>query len=152
MQCIGRFREMQTNFGVIPFPKLDEAQQKYYTYSSNGVPLFAVPITNPDLERTGIIAEALAAESSKTVIPAYIDVALGNKYLRDDDSKPMIDIILNSRVYDLAYSYQWSSIGATINNAMVKNDRNIVSIYEKNADKVKKAIDATIEKYKELNN
>ena len=46
MQCIGRFREMQTNFGVIPFPKFDEAQKEYYTYSSNGVPLFCIPITS----------------------------------------------------------------------------------------------------------
>jgi ABC-type glycerol-3-phosphate transport system substrate-binding protein len=149
MQCIGRFREMETNFGVIPFPKYDENQKEYYTYSSFGVPLFVVPVTNPDPERTGIIVEALAAESHKTVKPAYIDVALGNKYLRDDDSTPMIEIILDSRVYDLAYVYQWGGIGTVINQAMAGNNKNPVSIYEKYADKVKAAIDKTIELFRE---
>ena len=60
----------------------------------------SVPKTNSDLERTGIILEALARESSDTVIPAYYDVTLKNKLLRDDDSVKMLDIIFGNRKLD----------------------------------------------------
>jgi len=150
MECAQRFREMQTNFGIIPFPKYNEAQEGYYTYTAWSASLFSVPISNGELERTGIISEALAAESSKTVMPAYIDVALGSKYLRDDESRPMVDLVLNTRVYDLAYIYQWGDIGNVVNNALIGNKKDIVSIYEKTEEKVKTAIEKSIEKINEL--
>ena len=59
--------------------------------------ILAVPITATNLERTGIITEALSAESYKRVIPAYYETALKTKYARDDESVQMLDMIANSR-------------------------------------------------------
>ena len=43
----------------------------------------------------------MAAESYRTVMPAYYDVVLTTKLTRDNDSEGMIDIIKNSRSYPL---------------------------------------------------
>ena len=140
-----RLRDMKSDFGILPLPKYDENQKEYYTPLTHGATVFCVPSINPDLERTGIIVEALAAESSKVVIPAYIDVALGLKYARDDESLPMVKTILESRVYDMANFYNWANIMETVQTKMVANDPGIASIYEQNAEKLKAAIDRYIE-------
>lgn len=55
--------------------------------------------------------EVLAAKSQNTLTPAYYDTTLIAKGTKDTESKPMIDLILETRVYDLAYVYGWA--GAT---------------------------------------
>ena len=96
------FRIMETDFGILPYPKYDEAQKDYKSFSKAGFAAFAIPSTVPDREFSEIMLEALTAESYKTVIPAYYDIALKNKYSRDDDSSEMLDIIRKGFDYDFA--------------------------------------------------
>ncbi|MHC1693911.1 MAG: hypothetical protein AB9835_01250 [Eubacteriales bacterium] len=102
------FRSMETDFGILPVPKYDKEQEKYYNvvsqWCSNSI---AIPITVTDIERTGIIIEALSAESMYTLTPAYYDIALTTKSARDEESVAMLDLIFNNRVYDLANTYDW---------------------------------------------
>ena len=43
-----QFRTMEDDFGIIPPPKYDEAQENYHAYVSNGwTSTYVVPITNP---------------------------------------------------------------------------------------------------------
>lgn len=98
-------REMKDDFGIIPYPKWDEAQENYCTMVDGSHDILCVPVTVSDPERTGIITEALCAESYKKVIPAYYETALKTKYTRDDESIAMIDKVVNSRVFDLGYVY-----------------------------------------------
>lgn len=57
---INSLREMEDDFGVIPMAKKDEAQERYGNYVSNGwTTAYAIPMTNKDPDRTGIILEVL---------------------------------------------------------------------------------------------
>lgn len=95
-------RNMDDDFGIIPYPKFDEDDE--YATAINGVShLIIIPITVSDVERTGAIAEAMAAYSSRDVIPAFYDVSLKTKYSRDEESEAMMDIIKDSLIYDLGY-------------------------------------------------
>ena len=47
----------------------------------------------------------MAAETYRTVTPAYFEIALKTKYSRDDDTSRMLDIIVGSVKFDLAYIY-----------------------------------------------
>ncbi len=96
------YRNMDDEFGIVPYPKYDSTDS-YATISDGGSPLLIIPITVKDYERTGAITEALCAYGSKLVIPSFYEKALKTKYARDDDSEEMIDIIKNSRVFDLGY-------------------------------------------------
>ena len=57
------YRDLEFDFGIIPYPKWDEVQARYYTMSDGAHDVMAVPITTDDPERTSIIVEALNAES-----------------------------------------------------------------------------------------
>ena len=98
-QITTMMRDSETEFGILPYPKYDEAQEKYYS-RIEGAELFGIPKTNTDLEMTGVILEALACASHNEVIPAYYDVALKVKYTRDEESAEMLDIVFENRVFD----------------------------------------------------
>ena len=105
------FRDMESDFGILPTPKYDEAQEKYYNAISCWAANFiAVPKTTEDVERTGIILEALSAESMYTLTPAYYDITLKTKAARDVESAEMLDIIFSSRVFELGNFYGWGGI------------------------------------------
>lgn len=125
-----RLREMDTDFGILPLPKYDAAQDKYWHVSPNPHALM-VPIATQDEERTGIILEALSYYSSSsysdtTVIPAYFELAVKGKTTRDEESLEMLDIIKNSISYIIKLDD--SGMTSSIYNAFGANSRNIASI------------------------
>ena len=95
-------RNMDDDFGILPYPKFDEADN-YATATNGGSHLLVIPITVSDAERTGAITEALCAIGSRDVIPAFYEKSLKTKYARDEESEDMIDIIRSSRIYDIGY-------------------------------------------------
>lgn len=96
------YRTMKTDFGIIPYPKYDENQEKYETFSKSGYGTFAIPSVVSDPEMSAVITTALNAESYKIVVPAYYDIALKTKYSRDDESAKMLDIIRDGFDMDFA--------------------------------------------------
>ena len=74
--------------------------------------------------------EALACESYKTVTPAYYEKTLVGKYVRDEESADMIDIILSTRVYDLGWFYQIGRYNENIMNLFRQNKTDFTSMYE----------------------
>jgi len=148
-------REIEFDFGILPLPKFSEQQDRYYVYAYPFFPFLAIPttITGEDLEMAGATLEALASESYKTLTPAFYNIALENKFCRDEESYEMLDIILRSRVYDLLYWGPWDSFrnwGSGLVGAMQKGNGGYVSIYEKNIDKSKLKIEEIINTYAEL--
>ena len=94
-------RDMDTNYGILPIPKYDEYQTRYYDLvMPDGDSILAVPISNDAPETTGFVLEALTAESYYTVYPAFFDVVMMGKCTRDPESRDMLKIIFNSRTYD----------------------------------------------------
>jgi hypothetical protein len=98
-------RAMEEDFGIVPYPKFDEAQQTYYTMTDGASAMMAIPTTIKNPERAGKITAALNAESWKRVIPQYYDVALKVKFTRDDESAQVLDMIMDGRTFDFGYIY-----------------------------------------------
>lgn len=86
-------RRGDLEFGILPTPKTDENQDDYYSYIHNKSSYTAVPKINQDIEKTGILLEAMAYESYKTVRPDFFDIMLDGKVARDEESTEMLDII-----------------------------------------------------------
>ncbi|MBO5274200.1 MAG: hypothetical protein J6I45_06260 [Clostridia bacterium] len=95
-------RSLEFDFGILPLPKYDEAQDGYHTISQDSFSLFCVPSVVKDIDMIGAVTEALACESRNSVIPAFYEVALKSKYARDEGSEEMIDLINNSLYYDFS--------------------------------------------------
>jgi len=108
---ISMFRDMNSDFGIIPMPKYDENQADYYSYCQPwGSAAVCVPQTNSNIDRTGMIIEALAMAGRYTSTPAAYDVTLKSKYSRDTDSESMLDIIFAGSCYDFGDIYNWGGI------------------------------------------
>ncbi|GHV11109.1 hypothetical protein FACS1894219_01720 [Clostridia bacterium] len=149
MNRVSLFRGMDIDFGVLPSPKLDSSQE-YYCNTVTGAPSLAVLGTVRDLDKIGMITDALCAESKYTLIPAYYNVQLKTKLSRDNDSAEMFDIIFASRRFDLALTYGWGELSAIFANAMKSNNSGIISVLEKREVKIQAAIDKTITAYQDL--
>lgn len=127
-------KEMETDYGIIPYPKYDENQKEYYTRIQDSVSLWSIPITNSDPDAAGAVMEAMAAEGYRRVSPVYFEVALKVKYSRDDVSSQMLDIIrdgayLNfASVYNESIGYPWFVMRAL----MGTKSKDFASWYAKN--------------------
>ncbi|MCL1793040.1 MAG: extracellular solute-binding protein [Oscillospiraceae bacterium] len=152
MRIVERLRGMEMDFGILPLPKLEKAQEKYITnmnpHTGAGI---SIPVVASDLERTGMILEDLCAESLYTLQPAYYDINLKGKYARDEDSQEMLDIILNNTAHDIGYVYNFGGFGMDI---MLRNAQNkkadYASPFEKALPKMESAIDKVVEAYEKI--
>ncbi len=139
---IKKYRDMDTDFGILPYPKFDEAQDAYYhTVAPYGCSFICVPAVVEDVEMTGSVLEAMACESLYTVTPAYYDITLEGKQLRDTESSEMLDIILGSRVFDLGLFYQVGGYNEQIMNLFRNNEKDFTSMCEKFEKKAIRMLD-----------
>lgn len=143
-------REMDYEFGILPWPKYDE----YSEYLSNvdaGTNMMIIPVTNKVADNTGLVLETLAILGREYVIPAYYDVALKTRDSRDEESAAMIDIIVENRVFDLGY-YNTALGGAYASHfAELSRTPNpdFASWYEKKLKSATSERDKTLETYRE---
>ena len=86
-------RELEDDFGAVPYPKLDEDQEEYYSRIVNFSSLTYIPVTNNKLELTSAVLEYMAYLSDRDLIPAFYDEILNIKTARDFETEEMIDII-----------------------------------------------------------
>ena len=144
-----RYRAYDVEFGILPFPKLDESQDRYWSLSWNG--FMVVPFT-ADTEMAGAVSEALAVESYKYVIPAYYDIILTSKIARDEESRDMIDIIYDGACYDFAMNYtSWAEMSQAVSGVLSSKKRDYISYVEKNEKRfmttLQKAYDKIVDNY-----
>ncbi len=90
-------RAMEDSFGILPYPKYDEAQENHITVIGTGSEFLAIPTTQDDVSRTGFILDALTYESWEDVLPIFYNVTLSQKDLRNDNSLDMLEVIWESR-------------------------------------------------------
>ncbi|MCL2517996.1 MAG: hypothetical protein FWF15_05480 [Oscillospiraceae bacterium] len=139
-------RNMDADFGVLPEPKFDSAQENHYTVlSSYWATYIIVPTTNNKFDITGHVLEAMGFYSQQYVTPAYIDTTVFNKTLRDDDSAEMMRIIMDNRYYDLAYLYDWGGIYNLFPRMVGEKKTAFASEFAKIETKMQTEIDKTVE-------
>ena len=145
---VTNMRAGEADFGIIPIPKYDEAQDNYYSLvSQHTTGLMSIPITcaGDELSEVGMILEALAAESHYTLIPEYIETSLKTKNSRDAESADMLDIILNNRVFDPMNVYSFANFGDAIMDAADANNKDIASLIKSKEKIVSKSIERLLD-------
>lgn len=124
-------RDMEIDFGIIPWPKLDESEDAYRTGVDAGCNMLLVPVCATDPDRTSVILELMCYEGYKTIIPAYYDIALETKASRDEDSAAMIDLIRESGLFDVGYYCETNTkfLGSCGRVLSERPDHNFASYY-----------------------
>ena len=137
-----RLRSEDFSFGVLPSPKYDEDQDRYYCRKSWPTAGISIPVTAKDPEKSAAVADALNYLSREIVWPAYRGIVLEQKNLRNEESIEMLDIILRSSVPALNTIYNvGSSMINRIGEKLIKGENDISSIIASN----KTLIEATLE-------
>jgi len=129
LTSIPNYRATEIDFGVLPFPKYDDAQEKYLSLDWSG--LMCVP-KGADTELVGYVTELLSYYSVETTVPAWYDTLLTDKITRDENSVKVLDIIYDNLVYDfgLNYSENFNTMFYTMTTLIASKNNNFTSYYE----------------------
>ncbi len=123
------FRDMKSDFLILPIPMYDENQDRYQSLVDGHANIMCIPayIDNPNLH--GVVLEALAALSHELVLPEYYDKILMYKHARDDDSREMLGIIMDGRTYDFGYLYDLGGMAFITYQLISSRSMNFSSAY-----------------------
>ena len=130
MHDVPSMRNMDSDFGILPMPKVFPQQDRYYhTNSVWNAQMMSIPVTAGDLDKISFILEAMACESLYVLTPAYYDVQLKTKIARDNESKEMLDIIFDSKTFDIGAAYQWGNLISVYTSMAESRNTNFASAY-----------------------
>ncbi len=139
------FRTIDFNFGILPIPKHTAEQDNYYhSVSIHNMSCLGIPATTDDYDDLGLIIEALGAESKNKVTPVYYDKCMKSMYVRDEEDEAMLDIIFDSRCFDLGSVFNWGGILGEFMNI----NTNFASRFDAIADAAQAQLEETLEYFR----
>ncbi|MBQ4575319.1 MAG: hypothetical protein IJA85_09040 [Clostridia bacterium] len=142
-----QFRDMESDYGIVPNPKYDENQERYYHLYDPHAWGMAIPTTNLELDKTGMILEYMSWKSNELLIPAYYETTIMDKRLRDEDAPKMLDIIRASTRYEVSCVLQ---VGLDNIFMDAEEKGNLISSYEKRSKTITKKLEKLADKYNKL--
>ena len=144
------YRQSEVDYGIVPFPKYDEAQEKYISLNWSG--LMCVPITVEDTELVGAAIEYLSYYTHKDFMPVFYESLLSEKLARDEDSIRMLNIIYDNCVYDfgLNFSTGANKLFYTVEHMLKAKNTNLASFYAANETHVKAHYDNVYKMFEEM--
>lgn len=139
------------NYGVVPLPKWNTEQDRYYTHIANNHPIWYIPSSARDVDCSSAFIECMASEAYRQIEPVYYDTCMKLRFAPDERLGVMYDLVRESITFDLNYVYRfvyskdvdtyirnciakpdvhkWSSTWAGIRSAVESNFQEIVTIY-----------------------
>lgn len=142
------FRDTKLEYGMLPFPKYNEEQDNYLSgISVWHTSFYAIPELASDAEYSGAVTESLAAHSERLVTPAYYEKTLVGRYVTDEDSGAMLDIIFDNRVFDLGLYYKTGNLNSTLIIMLRNKQSDFASQYAKVANSAKLQLDQLKDKF-----
>lgn len=143
-----KLRAYDVDFGIIPMPMWDEEQENYYSYCGTGeVASLTIPISVQDPEFSAFIVEACAAEAKNTLTPAYYEVNLIGRDVRDDESEEMLDIIFGNIIYDAGEAYNFGQMNTVLATLVQNRSADITSAFEAVKPQINQEIQQIIDLY-----
>lgn len=134
-------RDLSFDFAILPIPKQNEEQEDYRcNVNCWGNSFMCLPKTVSDVERSSSIADVLSAESYYVLRDAYVENAIKYKYSQSENDTEMINLILDSRVYDIAVLYNIGELASTFSTMFSSSGNQVASAYASIKDKVANAI------------
>lgn len=140
------FRDLDWQFGVVPFPKYDETQETYRSTPLHQCAVFTIPVSSKNTEEAALVFDALSYESDAKVLDLYFGVMVEQKGLRNQDSIDMLNIIKECRSFDIGISL-WlaDNLRSAVEAKLAAGSTDIASVI---AEK-RQAVEANIEKLTE---
>ena len=140
------YLDFETDYGVLPMPKYDEAQENYRTMTHTR---FTSAVCVPKVHAAsdadiGLILDVMSYLSYVDVVPTFTETYLENRYIRDEESAEMLRIAMGSKYIDLSTVVLQTSLGSvgSIPLGVIKKGTNtFVSDVEKKEKSILKSIE-----------
>ncbi len=142
--AVNHLRDVEFTYGIVPYPKYDDAQENYVTITSFPYTLFGIPMDAKNPEMSAAVMEAMASESYRTVSPALFENAFKVKYAQDAQSSLMYDLIRSTVSFDFGRVFNNDLNSMTYSlfrNAIVQQNTNWASTIKSNEKALGKMID-----------
>lgn len=135
-------RDLETDFGILPYPKYEATQANYgHPVSAWHSEFLCIPQNVNSLERSGYVTELLAYQGKKLMTPAYYEKTLVGQYTRDEESAEMLDLIFAARVFDVGIYYNLGTYKDLIGKMPI-NHMSLTTIYDTYHDAAVSKMDA----------
>ena len=109
MECANvaknHLRDFEPDYGVLPLPKYDEAQDGYYTTSQDAYNIVSIPKTCMNFDAVGATLDYLSCLSQETVYPAYFENNFQKQYMRSEEDSVMFDFIREGLEFNFGVVY-----------------------------------------------
>ena len=140
-------RNAEIRYGILPMPKLDSLQDSYATTCDPyRFQVLSIMKSCEDTEFVTFALEAMAYLSREMVTPEYYERTLKNKrFLDDDDSPEMLDIIFSNRMVDISVAFNWDDCIQYYNNLVFTATPQLASYVEQRESSFNAEMEDTIE-------
>lgn len=140
-------RDDPFSYGVVPSPKYDKDQKDYISPVVYNSACMAVPTGTRLMDDVGVILENMAATSHQKVKPAYYEVTLCYKYVRDPEAIEMLNIVYANGRLEPVYVYDFGSLRTTVQNVFKSGSTDISNQISKMGKIIKADIKQTLKKF-----
>ena len=99
--AMSKFKDAGISFGLLPPPKYNADQDRYYSVEGNAFTLYAIENSDgTDANLCSAVLEALCSEGYRSVSPTVFEVAMKVRYADDYNTSRMYDLIRGGVVFD----------------------------------------------------
>lgn len=139
------FRDNESDFGIVPFPKCNPGQSRYYTTVLDKTSVFSIPASAQEPAFCAAVLDELCRQSADTVVPRYYEQTLKDKYSRDPETAGMLDIVRDSIWFDCGFVYSASLnyLGAFL-DVLDSDTQGVASAYAEKEQSYQAALDNLI--------
>lgn len=139
------FRDNESDFGIVPFPKCNPGQSRYYTTVLDKTSVFSIPASAQEPAFCAAVLDELCRQSADTVVPRYYEQTLKDKYSRDPETAGMLDIVRDSIWFDcgFVYSVSLNYLGAFL-DVLDSDTQGVASAYAEKEQSYQAALDDLI--------
>ena len=150
-------RDLPYDYGILPMPKNDEAQESYIGYSqpwASACPSIPITVVGDRLAMTGTLTDAMAAYGYDYLRPAVFDNVIQLKGARDEKSGQIIDMMFENITFELTSILNFDRLNSQLQEHFTTGlgKKDIVTRYAAIKEKTENAIAAIEEQYGNFEN
>ena len=119
-----QLRDMTSDYGIVPMPKMDENQKEYITPCNPYAPCGAgIPLSASNPELSALVMEAMAFLGEEMVRPAIYEITLQGKLAQDEQSAKVLELIYSDIYFDLNHCFDFGKSTQLLRSYVVGDDQ-----------------------------
>lgn len=134
--------KIEFEYGILPNPKLNEAQENFSTNVGHPFTMYAISSSAFNTDACAAVLECLGSESYRRVTPMVFETAMKIKYASDEVTTEMYDILRSTVSFDLGrlYSTQANDVYSSMRAQVINNSGSFASQFKGMSKLIEKGV------------